>query len=165
MTRTLFLLSSSLLLSACNTIPDKLDVPKHTALQAYPAQATNIEGQQARWGGYIAAIENRKDSTVLDIVNLKLGSSSRPVKSDETLGRFRAYVEGYLDPHIYQPGRMVTALGRAGKNETVMIGDHPLIQPSLYAKEIHLWPKVSEKSKTETYYVPYVILRPVYVPR
>ena len=162
--KKLLIFTSALLLSACSAIPDKLEVPKGTALYAYPTNAADVtEGQRARWGGYIATIENREDTTVLDIVNLKLGSSTRPIKDDETLGRFRVYIDGYLDPNIYQQGRLITTLGRTGQAETVLVGEHPLLQPTLQAKEIHLWPKETLQNRPVIYRTPFVYPRPIYV--
>lgn len=159
-------LIACILLSACNSVPQKLAVPGNTQLTPYSptAAADPTKPQQARWGGRIAAIENRADSSVLDVVNLPLHSSSRPQETDESQGRFRVYVQGFIDPQIYRPGRLLTVVGTIGVNEQIAVGKHLLEQPALYATALYLWQEPI-KTETEFVYVPYIVRTPVYIPR
>lgn len=162
--RSLLATASICLITACSQIPEKLATDSGQRLLPYPpADQPYQPGQQARWGGVIAAIENRADSTVLDVVNFPLGSNSRPRPGDESDGRFRVYVRGFLEPHIYQPGRLITVLGKTGPREAVTLDQHRLVQPVVYSSAVYLWPE-PEPTKPDTLFVPYVIFRPVYVP-
>ena len=155
-----------LLLAGCNTVPEKLAVSDTAALTSYQSalDLTAKSESQARWGGRIAAIENRADSTVLDVVNFTLKANGRPKPSDATEGRFRLYMQGFLDPAIYTEGRLVTAVGKVGAPEQVKVGEYKLKQAVIYGQELHLWSEPQEKAK-EYIYVPYVIRTPIYVPR
>lgn len=155
------------LLAGCNTVPERLQVAEQTPLLKLSEglSMTRTDDQTlARWGGSIASIDNRSDSTVIDVVAFKLNSRGKPVVGDESQGRFRVYIQGFLDPAIYQPGRAITALGQVVAAERVMVGDYPLNHASLHGKELYLWPEVKEKD-TEVVYVPYIVRLPVYVPR
>lgn len=159
------MLTSFLVISGCSAVPDKLSVSEDTALTDYQSasnQPTQYSGEQARWGGRIIQVKNLPDSTLLDLLHFELNSSGRPIEKDESAGRFRVYVQGYLEPEIYSPGRSLTVLGTVAAPETVRVGRFQSEQPVLHSQEIHLWPVITPE-KTEYVYVPYVIRTPVYI--
>lgn len=156
--------SVAALISGCNSMPDRLAVPEQVSLLPFSDTVevkSVVEGQQARWGGRIAQIENRSDSTVLEIVHFSLNGSGRPIESDKTLGRFRVYVDGFIDPDIYKPGRLVTVLGHVGEREQGRIGSYRFQVVTLLSKEVYLWAE-EKKKETEVRYIPYVIHTPIY---
>jgi len=136
------LLVASCLLSACSSIPDNLKVADGTPLVAFAdahVQKTSAVGETARWGGIIAKVDNLPDQTRLEIVVFPLQSSAKPKQSDESLGRFRAYAKGLLDPMIYKVGKSVTVVGQIAPNEAGKIGEHEYSYPVLAASAVHLW--------------------------
>jgi outer membrane lipoprotein len=138
-------LSCVLFLTACASVPKKLELPENVeSVDFSKAQTpeTNFVGQKARWGGVIASIENNAETTMLEIVNFPLQSSLRPKKGDETLGRFKVYFNGLLDPVIYKKGRTITALGTVSELESGEIGEHKYNFPVLKDASVHLWKKI-----------------------
>lgn len=132
-------------LSACANIPDKLQVADTTTLIPFDSAKAEKEaniGNSARWGGVIAKITNNADNSMLEIVNFPLSSSARPKQKDETLGRFRVYFKGLLDPIIYKVGRSITAVGTISTPEQGKIGEHEYQFPVLKAENVHLWKNI-----------------------
>src|SRR4030066_392990 len=93
-----------------------------------------------RWGGAIASIENRRDETWIEIVERPLDAYGQPRDTDQSAGRFLARVQGFLDPAIFAPKRLVTAAGALDGNSTRTIGEHPYTYPVVRADSIYLWP-------------------------
>jgi len=140
-----FLIPCVIFLTACVSVPEQLELPENTNLvdfsTAQSPEASILE-QKARWGGVIAAIKNNADTTMLEIVNFPLSSNLRPKKGDETLGRFRIYFNGLLDPVIYKAGRSVSVVGTISENEQDKIGEHVYNFPVLKDASVHLWKDV-----------------------
>ncbi|OUS24874.1 hypothetical protein A9Q98_12960 [Thalassotalea sp. 42_200_T64] len=138
---------SVLLISGCNTIPAPLQVPETTPLVAFAdarAMPAAHIGMQARWGGVIAEVKTLEQQTMLEIVSMELKDNARPRQKDSTEGRFRVYVNGLLDPVIYQQGRHVTALGVIAESETGLIGELEYLYPKLTANNVYLWKKINK---------------------
>lgn len=130
------------LLSACVSIPQKLQLPED--LTAVPFKqlkesTTDFIGEKARWGGVIASVKNLKNSTVIEVVNFPLGLNAKPKAKNDTLGRFKIYHPGLLDPIIYKRGLSVTAVGTISAAEAGKIGEFDYNFPVLQAEHIHLW--------------------------
>ncbi|XQW83778.1 Slp family lipoprotein [Thalassotalea piscium] len=143
----LFTIVLASILSACSNIPDKLQVAETTRLvpfESVKAETTANIGSSARWGGVIAKVTNNADNSMLEIVNFPLTTSARPKQKDETLGRFRVYFSGLLDPLIYKEGRSITALGTISAPEKGKIGEHEYLYPVLKAGYVHLWKNIQQ---------------------
>lgn len=135
----------TLLVSACSIVPEQVRVENEDNLVTYQNAKNSPElnkDRAARWGGVIAEIENRKDFTVIEVVNIELTSSTKPQNINESAGRFRIYYKGLLDPMIYQKGKDVTALGTVSATEQGTIGELEYDFPVLLASGIYLWQDV-----------------------
>jgi len=131
----------------CAQIPDALQIDEGVKLTNFSHARTsdsNHVGKIARWGGVIAKVENLTNSSVLEVVNFELKSSTRPIVKDETQGRFRIYYQGLLDPVIYKEGRSVTVLGKISASEKGKIGEHEYLYPVIHADTVHLWKEIKE---------------------
>jgi outer membrane lipoprotein len=111
-------------------------------------------GAAVRWGGTITSVENRRDETWLEIVERPLDANGQPRDTDKSAGRFLARVQGFLDPAIFAPKRLVTAAGTLDGNSTRTIGEHPYTYPVVHTDSIYLWP-VSVRTEYPYYYPPY----------
>ena len=144
----IFMLSAVLvLLSACVSIPKKLQVPENTPLTAFAnvrSQPLNNLSNTVRWGGVIASVTNNADNTMIEIVHFELGSSGRPKQKNETQGRFKLYFSGLLDPVIYKKGKSITAVGIVSTPEKGKIGENEYLYPVMKAKNIHLWKDIQK---------------------
>jgi len=129
--------------------------PLPVALQEAPPNSPDVAqvradpgrfvGAQVRWGGSIAAVENRADETWLEVVHRPLGSSGRPADTDRSAGRFLARVKGFLDPAVYTQGREVTLGGTVAQPVTRNIGQYPYAFPVVNVNTLYLWPPREER--------------------
>lgn len=113
------------------------------------------QGQTARWGGVIASIENSEQRTRLEVVNFHLNNFGRPQPGDQSAGRFVVYLDYFVDPEIYQSGRMITALGEFSGVEEGQIGDFNYYYPVLQASGVELWREQSQSQPMMPYYDPH----------
>lgn len=96
-----------------------------------------------RWGGTIAALENREDGvTVIEVVSRPLAYSGRPLRNDQSDGRFIAEVAEILDPEIVKPGRDITVTGQMVSLRAGSIGQSPYEFPVVQVQEYRYWPVV-----------------------
>jgi outer membrane lipoprotein len=108
-------------------------------------------GAAVRWGGAIAAVENRRDATWIEVVERSLDADGQPRHTDTSAGRFLARVDGFVDPTIFTPKRQVTVAGSLDGNSTHTIGEHPYTYPVVRAEHIYLWPQMA---RVPPYYFP-----------
>ncbi|MCU4676974.1 Slp family lipoprotein [Catenovulum sp. 2E275] len=173
-------LLSTLLASACSTVPENLRVADNVKLVSYQQASQNAKqnvGEQARWGGVIAKISHKSQLTMLELVQYDTYNSSKPKPGDDSLGRFRVYVDGFLEPNIYKQGRLVSALGVIGEPEQGKIDEQVIYYPVLKQSQIHLWPKESQVRdkdywrdpfwpySSRWYWSRYHHLHPYYIPK
>lgn len=141
-----------LALAGCSTVPDSVQVPESVNLVSYQQVAGSPDTNKdriARWGGVVAHIENHTDSTLLEVVHFPLRSYGRPILHDESIGRFRVYVDGFLDPMVFEKGRMMTFAGQVIGTEEGVVGEHQYVFPTLHADGYHLW-KDYDRVEVET---------------
>lgn len=98
-------------------------------------------GKTVLWGGDILSTLNRKDGTVIEILQKPLDYENRPKDVDASGGRFLAFYGAYLDPAIYAEGRQVTVAGPILGKEVRPLGEIEYTYPLVRPVEIHLWPK------------------------
>lgn len=113
--------------------------PENPSLSAVQEDISHYQGSEVRWGGSIASIQNKKDSTIIEIVARELGREGRPKDTDFSPGRFWAQVNGFLDPVIYQQGREITVYGSVNKLVEGEIGEYPYEFPLVKVKTYYLW--------------------------
>lgn len=98
-------------------------------------------GQTVRWGGVIAAVENRASETRIEVVQKALHRSGHPLQGDQSEGRFVAIVSEFLDPALFTQNRSFTVVGEVGGNQSGTIGDFAYEYPVVNATHYQLWPK------------------------
>jgi len=134
-------------LTGCSTLPENIQLPAGTNIISYQQAASQDEqmvGQMVRWGGVIAKIKNQPDSTMLEMVYYPLRSYGKPVSGDESIGRFRVYVDGFMDPMVYQQGRLMTFTGELKGVEEGMVGEQKYVFPFLQSSAYHLWQNIQQ---------------------
>lgn len=133
---------AALFLAACSAVPDELAVTNEQNLVSYETALTSpeqVQGQQARWGGTIAEVRNSDDGTIIEVVNFDLQNWARPVASDESQGRFRAILPEFVDPVVYEEGRLVTFVGTVGEPIEGKIDEFRYLFPTLNVTAKFLW--------------------------
>ena len=129
--------------------PPAVHIPLALALQEPDKQ----RGAPVRWGGVIAAVENRRDESLIEIVDQPLTKGGYPQESDKSTGRFLARVKGFVDPVVFAAQRRMTVIGTLDGVTERSIGEHPYRYPVLRVEYLYLWPS---PPKTVHYYpLPY----------
>jgi outer membrane lipoprotein len=145
-------------LAGCSTLPEQIQLPDETNLITYQEAASKskeVLGQKARWGGVIARIENKPNNTLIEMVYYPLRSYGRPLPSDESIGRFRVYVNGFLDPMVYKEGRTMTFTGDFVRLEKGMVGEHEYVFPTLASSGYFLWKEIQQVDVNMIHVWPY----------
>lgn len=140
--RYLTLAAAVVALSACaSRYPEQIRTEATDLVEFSQAQrqAEANEGGTARWGGVIADVRNSEERTRIEVVSFRLNNFGRPQASDQSDGRFVVYLDEFVDPEIYQRGRMITALGEFSGLERGQIGDFNYYYPVLNARGVELW--------------------------
>ncbi|MBV0933609.1 Slp family lipoprotein [Marinobacterium weihaiense] len=165
MLKQLALLTLTLALGACAAVPEGLKTEDTRTLLPFAEHGPDAAPATARWGGEIAAVHNRAESTEIEVVQFELNASGRPLKSDTSGGRFRLQVPGFLDPAIHAPGRLVTALGTFSGMTDGHIDEQPYRFPVLRSESVHLWPVIKEpvKCDCEPMFNSPLLMRPIIV--
>lgn len=137
---------SLMILAGCASYPEQVRIADNVALTSYEnAAQQNVDFGTARWSGVIAQVSNKADKTRLEVVYFPSGTNGRPAVSDQTKGRFVAYIKGFLDPMVYQPGKSVTVLGELSRSETGQVDEYEYRYPVIKDATVYLWPKQEDR--------------------
>lgn len=140
-------------LGACAIVPDSIDVADASKLVPFDrvnkvktqSPDSNISlGEKARWGGKIVAVENKKDASEIEIVFFPETDYGKPKTSMPSMGRFKAVVEGFVDPLVFEQGRLITVVGEVGNMQTGIIGEQEYAYPTLNAKGYYMWKETTD---------------------
>ncbi|MCC5855438.1 MAG: Slp family lipoprotein [Idiomarina sp.] len=157
----LLVIGATVLLSACaSRYPEAIrgDGADTVEFREAVQSPELVTGQPARWGGVIAEVTNQENSSVLEIVAFRLRNTGRPFISDDTPGRFRVRVDGFVDPEIYARGRAITTLGTFMGTEEGSIGEYVYHFPLVHAEGVHLWREEEPRARVDVmYYDPHSI--------
>lgn len=140
---------------ACATAPPEIrQAPLGPPLDVVRSKPDQYLGQQVRWGGVIASIDNQPAHTFVQIVARPLHSSGRPQDTTYSPGRFLAQAAGFVEPTVYEQGREVTVVGTIAGTRTQLIGDHPYAFPVVKVTSMYLWEQQPAYAY-DPYYYPY----------
>ncbi|MCW8092544.1 Slp family lipoprotein [Alteromonas sp. ASW11-130] len=145
----------ALLLSGCAMVPNQIKVPDDTPLISYSRSVTGgetVKGSMARWGGIIVNVENKSQKTFVEVAHFPLNHYGKPVTNENTVGRFKARINGFVDPIMFEEGRTVTFVGRLDVPMSGMVGEQPYIYPTLAVDDFYIWRKESEYDVSTVYF-------------
>jgi len=132
------------LLSGCTShIPEQIRTApiENPGVDQVRNQANSYIGDTVRWGGSIVAVENKAESTWVEIVATPLNHYGMPAAADESSsGRFIARIDGFLDPEVYHDDRRITVYGPIENRIVRTIDDYPYTYPLVKADSHYLWP-------------------------
>lgn len=89
-------------------------------------------------GGDIVKTGNRREGTTIEVIQKPLDYRGRPVVSDRSAGRFLILYDGYLDPVIYQKGKMITVAGEVIGSSLLPLGQMDYSYPLIKSRELYL---------------------------
>jgi outer membrane lipoprotein len=146
-------LSSIFIITGCAIVPNEIDVNESEKLVSFEAVSKDKEnlsakGEKARWGGKIVSVVNKKDVSEIEIVYFPENRYGKPVTGDDSSGRFKAVVEGFIDPVVFESGRLITVVGEVGDITLDIIGEQEYQYPTLKAQGYYMW---KEKRPMEAY--------------
>ncbi len=108
--------------------------------------------EAVRWGGTIVSVENKADGTSsLEIVSRPLGYAGRPVRNDQSDGRFIAEIADVVDPGIVKAGRDITVTGLVSDVIVGTIGESPYRFPVVAVDDFHYWSPASARTHAGAY--------------
>ncbi len=90
-------------------------------------------------GGSIVGVNNTKDKTVIEVVQLPIDSYGRITNTYRSEGRFLAEYQGYLDPSIYKKGLHITMAGEVIGSREMPLDKLQYKYPVLSIKQLYLW--------------------------
>jgi outer membrane lipoprotein len=97
---------------------------------------TSYKGKTVILGGTIYAMTNRKNDTVIEVVEKKLDLWGKPRRTDKSGGHFLVIHHGALDPMLYAPGSDLTVAG-----EVVAPGEAGSALVTVRSRELKFWPR------------------------
>lgn len=148
----------ALFFTGCATFPDKIKLDDTIRLVSYEdaaSKADQVKGEMVRWGGVVAKVENKPDSTVFEMLYYPLNGYGRPNSSEESIGRFRITVNGFMDPMVYQVGRLMTFTAALTSLEHGLVGEHEYVFPAASANAYYLWKTVQRIDVSGVHYWPH----------
>ncbi len=157
MKQGLFLIVLTFLSACASNLPVEIKMPiEDSPLLLDVLQKPEVyQDEQIRWGGSIASIKNKESETWVEIVSRTLDSSGRPIKDDNTSGRFIAKVKQFLDSEIYSKGRLITIYGELAGSQNGKIGDQSYVYPLVNSKTAYLWAEYREPPQNLYPHSPY----------
>ena len=157
-TRQIYCIALLLLGGCASDVPILIKLPPEHDLnyQQVKNNTTAFQDQYVRWGGKIISIENKKNSTWIEILTNSLNSFGQPNSNENYEGRFIVRIDGFLDPEHYAKERKLTVYGKVESKLVRLIDDHPYDYPLVHANEYYLWPEY----RTNQY--PYLHIYPYY---
>lgn len=102
------------------------------------AEPDDYRGRIVILGGDIVETGNERDGTYIEVVQKSLDYRGRPAPSDRTAGRFLIFHDGYLDPAIYERGKMVTVAGEVMGEVVRSLGEIDYSYPLIKSRELYL---------------------------
>ena len=108
-------------------------------------------GTTVRWGGTIIKVENRPDTTLIEVLARPLSSKGRPDADAGGEGRFVARFEGFLDPEEYARDRLLTVTGKIAGIRERPVGEYRYRYPLVIPDSFYLWP-VEQPASYYPYY-------------
>lgn len=136
---TIFILlwgcTTSPVLQELNTFKPDMSITLREVLK----NPEKYRGKMVLWGGRILKVTNKKEGTIIEILQLPLDEYGRPKNTDRSEGRFMVFVPEYLDPAIFREGRDITVVGNIVGTKSGKIGEVQYDYPFVQARDYHLW--------------------------
>jgi outer membrane lipoprotein len=158
MNNRIYIFLVALFLVGCSTFPDKLQLDDNAQLTTYEDAASKseqVKGKMLRWGGTIAKVENKPDATIFEMVYYPLNGYGKPISGDDSMGRFRIRVNGFVDPMVYKVGRLMTFTAQLDGLETGLVGEHEYVFPVATVEAYYLWKDVQRININGAYAFPH----------
>src|SRR3989339_664783 len=147
---SVFILAS--VLASCSVMSQNIrkEAEPSISLDALRQNTEEHIGKTVILGGYILEVRNLPRKTHIIVLQTPLDFQERPKEKDQSQGRFIAIHDGFLDPAIYEKGRMITAGGPVLGRETLIVDGYSYSTIAIKPVDIHLW--VKERRQTVPFF-------------
>ncbi|MGH7183594.1 MAG: Slp family lipoprotein [Nitrospiraceae bacterium] len=109
------------------------------------AAPDSLKGQAVVFGGTVLTGRRLKDGTRIEILQLPLDRSTRPVyELTQSQGRFIAFQPEFLDPATLPPGTRVTVTGEIFGSVTLPLDETEYTYPIITIKHLRVWTKFED---------------------
>jgi outer membrane lipoprotein len=100
----------------------------------------SYKGKWVMLAGVIVRSRTEKDgSTYVEVIQTPADSRGKPLRTDETGGRFIAVSRQFLDPAVYRGGRVITVVGDVIGDTIKPLGETAYRYPLLGVQALRLW--------------------------
>lgn len=150
-------LALALIAAGCANVPEQIEVANDTNLVSFESVLNSegtSQGATARWGGEIITVENKKDYSEIEILHYPSNNYGKPHSTQNSKGRFKVRVAEFIDPLVFEKGRLITFLGEIGAPAEGLIGEQIYVYPVLVATGYHMWKDTEEYEVSGFYYSP-----------
>jgi len=125
-----------------SSILDRVD--KSVSFADLNKDSQKYKGKWVMLAGIIVLTRTERDgSTSIEVVQKPADSEGRPLRTDETGGRFIAVSKQFLDPVVYQGGREISVVGEVVGDTVRPLGEMVYRYPLLEVEALHLWEEPS----------------------
>ena len=134
------------------------DSTNAVSISAARQDPSNHAQREVHWGGIIERIENRENTTWIEVVERPLNRVGQPHTQRLSGGRFFAVIPQFLDSADYHTGAIVTVTGTLQGIHTRAIGDTIYDYPKVAVSDHTLWlpsSTVVAAERYNPYYAPY----------
>lgn len=141
--KTLLILSAFMIMAGCAPVITQKTLDSVTPGVAFSEllkDPSKYAGATVLLGGRIIRADNTEDKTFIEVLQERLGRNLKPEGEGTSEGRFILEFNGFLDPVVYGPGRLITAAGAVkNKAEVRPLGKLSYAYPVIIPKEHYLW--------------------------
>jgi outer membrane lipoprotein len=145
----------AMLVGGCAIVPEQIEVSNEESLISFESIINGSktgQGEKARWGGEIVSVENKEDYSEIEILQYPSNHNGKPRTSLDSAGRFKVQVSGFIDPLVFEKGRLITFLGQLGDPAEGIIGEQAYVYPVLLASGYYMWKETEEYQVSGFYY-------------
>lgn len=96
-------------------------------------------GETVLVGGRILDIRTSEESSEIMVLQMPLDHWNAPIDEDRSEGRFLVFMDRFLDPVLYNKGKLMSMVGVVRGSEIRAIGQYEYNFPTIDAVEIKLW--------------------------
>jgi outer membrane lipoprotein len=115
----------------------------------------SFQGKIIVLGGEVLSAKRLAEDTRLEVLQLPLDDSQRPVVTrTDSQGRFLAMEKAFLDPAMFPPNTRVTIVGEVTGTIAAKLDEMDYLYPTVVIKYLHVWkePPLAQEGNSGPWY-------------
>ena len=131
-------------------------IARDITFQNLKAEPAAFQGRWVVLGGKALNSKRFKDETQIEILELPLDQTDRPIPTlTRSRGRFLAVQQEFLDPATVPPGTLVSLVGEVSGERTMPLDEMTYKYPVVRIETLKLWPEPTLYAYPSPYPYPY----------